>query len=102
MKPLPLLLLGLIALSGCKTGKTHWIETTYLEKNDNPHLICDSTGMTVAEILEENPHAYSVFGGNGAGYGKFETEDEARKQAESIVSNGWTIRLGGDWLTCRP
>lgn len=101
MKPLPLLLLGLAVLSGCATGKTHWVETTFATTS-NPHLICDSTGMTVATVMVDAPHVYSVWGGNGAGYGAFETEAQAKKQAESLVSNGWDFRMGSKWLTCRP
>lgn len=94
------LMLVLLPMVGCSHGSTHWINHE-LMGDSNPMLICDSTGMIVADILEHSPSVWTVYGGNGAVYGTFEAEDEAKKKAETLVTNGYSLRMGSAWLTCK-
>lgn len=94
-----LALLMAVALTGCSHGPTHWVA----DGPDHSHLVCNSSGLTVAETTRDSlTHGgFEVFGGNGRSYGTFETDAEAKGEAESLVSGGLTIRMGGKWLTCK-
>ena len=87
---------------GCgHPGPTHWVDATYAGVR-NPRLVCDSTGLKVAEVLEDQPNSWSVWGGNGAGYGSYETEAQAKIHAEELVLGyyGFSFELGSKWLIC--
>lgn len=87
-----ILIATLVVLSSCSGhGPIHW---------DGNNLMCDKSGLKVAEIMREPDGTWSAWGGNGAGYGMYQTEDEAKHSGESIVSNGWSWRIGGKWLAC--
>lgn len=93
--------LFVLFFSGCsKAGPTHWVDHKFLDR-ENPNLVCDSSGLIVASIMDDGG-SWSVWGGNGAGYGSYQTEAQAKEQAESLVTSGWSFRMGNKWLICVP
>jgi len=93
------ILFGIICGCSHHHGPVHWVDATYAGVR-NPRLVCDSTGLKVAELMEDQPNSWSVWGGNGVGYGSYETEAQAKLHAEELVTNRWSLRMGSKWLAC--
>lgn len=94
----------LMCVCGCTSranSSAHWIDQSYWADGTGKHdrLVCDSSGKMIAEIMHStSTDTFAVFGGNGAEYGEFQTEQEAKKQEESLQGN--YFRMGSRWLNC--
>jgi hypothetical protein len=97
----PILALFLLAIVGCAAGPTHWKRVPDPLYDEQDHLVCNSTGMTVAGVQLERDGTWEVWGGNGALYGNYETKEQATNKASSLVSGGETLHIGGKFLTCK-
>ena len=96
-----ILMLLATMLVGCRAGKTHWEDGSSFLYTTDDRLVCDASGQKIADVeRSEFDKAYFVFGGNGARYGEFETLQQAKAQAESLVTGGLSLRVGARWLTC--
>ena len=93
------LIIALSTAIGCERGTTHWESGKWLDY-ERSNLICNSTGLKVAQIRHEED-GWVVFGGNGALYGTYKEKLQAQREAESLITGGFSLRMGSKWLTCK-
>ena len=65
-------------------GPHRWVS----EKGQEYKLVCGQSGKIIASVTTgANDSAWSVWGGEGRGYGEYLTLDQAKAKAEQIVAD---------------
>ena len=76
------------------TPRAHWKDAPHWADGTgrNDVLTCDDSGKVIATVSRGGTlpnDTFGVFGGNGAGYGEYTTEDAAKARAMEVVTAWW-------------
>lgn len=62
----------------------HWRETAE-SRHPDINFVCDVSGQIIATVMQDSAGTFSVFGGDGSGYGVYANLVAAKKRAENIT-----------------
>ena len=92
-----LISLCLSLVTGCsKQGPMHWEHNAGDDHTDEV-LVCNSSGLQIAIIMHDGDRQFSVFGGNGKGYGEYVDMSSAIKGAVRLAND--PPLFGRNWMT---